>query len=248
MEKWNILLFKFNNDFSFPVGIYGESQVAFSGITIFFLVGVGDSMVFDADIGLGDVVAFHRDDFLGIFLDTLGICIQDVDGHFQALVLFAWEGIDRIISFPFLKLEAFGLAALYASITRYGVKGAAASRIVKLDAVRLGGDGGVGDMDLKLCHGSIQQDVIIRIFSIYHVESAVIEEGIGHLVLVEFHFLRGTDCAVSASVMADGNHSVFSRIQIKPDIIVAIFCFQIQSLHLFLSIKNGDGESGAVIF
>ena len=42
MEKWNILLFKFNNDFSFPVGIYGESQVAFSGITIFFLVGVGD--------------------------------------------------------------------------------------------------------------------------------------------------------------------------------------------------------------
>lgn len=49
MEKWNILLFKFNNDFSFPVGIYGESQVAFSGITIFFLVGVGDSMVFDAD-------------------------------------------------------------------------------------------------------------------------------------------------------------------------------------------------------
>ena len=60
MEKWNILLFKFNNDFSFPVGIYGESQVAFSGITIFFLVGVGDGMVFDADIGLGDVVAFHR--------------------------------------------------------------------------------------------------------------------------------------------------------------------------------------------
>ena len=92
MEKWNILLFKFNNDFSFPVGIYGESQVAFSGITIFFLVGVGDGMVFDADIGLGDVVAFHRDAFLGIFLDTLGICIQDVDGHFQALVLFAWEG------------------------------------------------------------------------------------------------------------------------------------------------------------
>lgn len=30
MEKWNILLFKFNNDFSFPVGIYGESHVPFS--------------------------------------------------------------------------------------------------------------------------------------------------------------------------------------------------------------------------
>ena len=109
MEKWNILLFKFNNDFSFPVGIYGESQVAFSGITIFFLVRVGDGMVFDADIGLGDVVAFHRDDFLGIFLDALSICIQDVDGHFQSLVLFAREGIDRIIPFAFLKLEAFGL-------------------------------------------------------------------------------------------------------------------------------------------
>ena len=48
--------------------------------------------------------------------------------------------------------------------------------------------------------------------------------------------------------MADGNHSVFSRIQINPDIIVAIFCFQIQGLHLFLSIKNGDGKPGTVIF
>lgn len=101
----------------------------------------------------------------------------------------------------------------------------------------LGGDGGIGNMDLKLCHGSIQQDVIIRILSIYHIESAVIEEGIGHLVLVEFHFLRGTDRTVSASVMTDGNHSVFSCIQINPDIIVAIFCFQIQGLHLFFSIK-----------
>lgn len=163
MEKWNILLFKFNNDFSFPVGIYGESQVAFSGITIFFLIGVGDGMVFDADIALGDIVAFHWDAFLGIFLDALSICIQDVDGHFQSLVLFAREGIDRIIPFAFLELEGFCLPALYASITRYGVKGAAASRIVKLDAVCLGGDGGVGDMDLKLCHGSVQQDVIIRI-------------------------------------------------------------------------------------
>lgn len=113
----------------------------------------------------------------------------------------------------------------------------------------LGGDGGVGNMDLKLCHGSIQQDVIIRILSIYHIESAVIEEGIGHLVLVEFHFLRRTDRTVSASVMADGNHSVFSRIQINPDIIVAIlFCGKIQGLHLFLSIKNGDGKPGTVIF
>ena len=76
MEKWNILLFKFNNDFSFPVGIYGESQVSFSGIIIFFLVRVGDGMIFDADIALGDVVAFHRDAFLGIFLDALSICIQ----------------------------------------------------------------------------------------------------------------------------------------------------------------------------
>lgn len=135
MEKWNILLFKFNNDFSFPVGIYGESQVAFSGITIFFLIGVGDGMVFDADIALGDIVAFHWDAFLGIFLDALSICIQDVDSHFQSLVLFAREGIDRIIPFAFLELEGFGLPALYASITRYGVKGAAASRIVKLDAV-----------------------------------------------------------------------------------------------------------------
>ena len=138
-------------------------------------------MALDADIGLGDVAAFHRDAFLGIFLDALSLCIQDVDGHFQPLVLFAWKGIDRIIPFSFLKLEIFGLPALHASIARYGVKGAAASRIVKFDAVRLGGDGGVGDMDLKLGYGSFQQDVIIRIFSIYHIESAVIEEGIGHV-------------------------------------------------------------------
>ena len=113
----------------------------------------------------------------------------------------------------------------------------------------LGGDGGVGNMDLKLCHGSFQQDVIIRIFSIYHIESAVIEEGICHLVLVEFHFLRGADRTVAASVMTDGNHSVFSSLQIDSYILVAIlFCGKIQGLHLFFSIKNGDGEPGTVIF